>query len=116
MGIKTPDGIMCFGTNTSLDGVPTGRFEGVRTVEVEIPSLNLYEGRYVLHASGVSTNLEEVYHWLEDQWEFSVVPDRSGVGMVRMELRVDHPVRSAVERDSGTGASRPTRSFVDGGA
>ena len=102
IGIKTPDGLMCFGTNTSLDGVPTGRFEGVRTVEIEVPSLNLYEGRYVLHASGVSTNLQEVYHWLEDQWEFSVVPDRSGVGMVRMEFcwTIQSEARPS---DAGTG-------------
>ena len=86
VGIKTPDGIMCFGTNTHLEGQPTGRFEGERSVTVRIPALPLHEGRYVIHTSAVSSDMAEVFHWLENQCEFSVVPSRAGVGMVRLRF------------------------------
>lgn len=84
IAVKTPDGIMCYGTNTRLEGVSCGRLDGDWQVEVTIPSLNLHEGRYVFTVSAVSADTAVIFHWREGWHEFSVVAEHSGVGMVRM--------------------------------
>ena len=50
------------------------------------PHLGLHEGRYVIHASAVSSDLSEVFHWLENQCEFSVVPSQAGIGIARLRF------------------------------
>jgi ABC-type polysaccharide/polyol phosphate transport system ATPase subunit len=86
LAIKTPDGITCFGSNTDLEGQPTGTFSGEHSFVVKVPKLSLHEGRFVVHASAVSTDLSRIYHWLENQCEFSVIPAKPGIGVTSLDF------------------------------
>ncbi len=85
MAIKTPGGVVCFGTNTHMEGLDTGRIDGEHRVELTIPSLNLLDGPFVLHASASSADSSEVYHWVDSAWAFNVFPSRPGVGLVKLD-------------------------------
>ena len=48
IGLFTPEGVCCYGTNTDLEGLEAQTFEGVATVVFHIGALDLVEGTYKL--------------------------------------------------------------------
>lgn len=76
-----------YGTNTKLDAFTTETFSGRRTLRWTIDSLPLHDGRFRLHLSAVSSDLSEVYHWVDNAAEFSVFQQGPGIGVVRMDSR-----------------------------
>jgi ABC-type polysaccharide/polyol phosphate transport system ATPase subunit len=48
VGIHRDDGVLCYGTNTQIDGVSPPAVEGEGRVTLEIPALTLLEGTYLL--------------------------------------------------------------------
>jgi len=56
-------------------------------VRFTLDQLPLHEGRFTLQVSAVSSDLSEVYHWIDRCLEFSVFQQDTGVGIVRMTGR-----------------------------
>lgn len=58
-------GFTAFGTNTHLKGIDMGTVTGEGTVDFELKSLPMMEGRYHVSVAAHSRGSDTVYHWLD---------------------------------------------------
>lgn len=80
--VHSVEGVLCFGTNTRLDGRDTGVLDAPSTVRFQIPRLHLHAGHFVITLA-VSQH-DTVCHWLDRWVEFDVFQSGTGVGPVDM--------------------------------
>lgn len=84
ISITTPEGYLCYGTNTRLDSFPITNLAEPVTVRFEVPALNLHEGNFMLTVAVHSRDESIVYHWLDRLTEFTVYQRSTGIGIVDM--------------------------------
>lgn len=81
VGLFTPRGVECWGTNTDLDGmVPRRLAAGAVTVEVRCPDLRLAPGEYLLDVA-VHARDGSPYDYRRRLVAFSVIAAERGVGV-----------------------------------
>jgi lipopolysaccharide transport system ATP-binding protein len=56
--IRRPDGFICMGTSTKLEGLPLPELEGPGVIEMEIPELMVLPGYYTMDVSFYDQNFE----------------------------------------------------------
>jgi ABC-2 type transport system ATP-binding protein len=82
MTVHSAEGLLCYGTNTHLDGRDTGVLDGPSIVRFHIPSLHLHAGHFAITLAIVDH--DSVCHWLDRWLEFDVFQDGAGIGAVDM--------------------------------
>lgn len=80
IGINTPRGIECWGTNTDLGGLQPLRFEGEVRVRLHCPELRLGPGEYLLDVA-VHTREGMPYDYRKSLLSFTVTASDRGVGL-----------------------------------
>jgi ABC-type polysaccharide/polyol phosphate transport system ATPase subunit len=80
--VHSAEGMLCFATNTRLDGRDTGVLEATSTVRFEIPHLHLHAGHFAITIAVAHD--DAVCHWLDRWVEFDVFQHGTGVGVVDM--------------------------------
>jgi ABC-type polysaccharide/polyol phosphate transport system ATPase subunit len=88
IGIFTPRGIECWGTNTHLEGLVSRRLEGRATARITCPDLRLASGEYVLDVA-VHARDGKPYDYHRRILTFTVTSPREGVGVYFPEHRWD---------------------------
>ncbi len=78
--VSTVAGVVVFGTNTALEGMRPGRFEGEARVTLAVPSLDLAPGVYSVDAA-VHAKDGAPYDALADVLRFEVAAERPGAGV-----------------------------------
>jgi hypothetical protein len=63
-GIRRPDGFVCTGTSTKLEGLRIPRLEGTGRMEVEIPELLVLPGYYMMDVIFYDQNFEHRNYFL----------------------------------------------------
>ncbi len=84
VGISTPRGVECWGTNTDLEGFEPGLFSGRATVRVVCPALRLGAGEYLLDVA-VHARSGSPYDYRRKLLSFTVTAPRVGVGVYSPE-------------------------------
>jgi ABC-type polysaccharide/polyol phosphate transport system ATPase subunit len=81
LGLSTRAGVVCFGTNTALEGIPLEVRRGVGKVCIEIPALNLVQGAYTLD---IAAHTEDgvPYDYIRHLHTLSVHSRRGAIGIV----------------------------------
>jgi ABC-type polysaccharide/polyol phosphate transport system ATPase subunit len=80
VGIFTPRGIECWGTNTHLEGLVSARLAGRAVARVTCPSLRLAPGEYLLDVA-VHSREGKPYDYHRRILSFTVTSPRDGVGV-----------------------------------
>ncbi len=88
VGVFTPRGVECWGTNTHLEGYVPARFDGEATVRIECPTLRLAPGEYLLDVA-VHTRNGYPYDYQRRILSFTVTSAIAGVGIYFPEHRWD---------------------------
>jgi lipopolysaccharide transport system ATP-binding protein len=79
-GIRRPDGFICTGSSTKLEGVALPRLEGPGEVEIEVPELSVLPGHYFLDVTFYDHNFEyRTYYLGRKKVNFSVVSGQGGL-------------------------------------
>jgi ABC-type polysaccharide/polyol phosphate transport system ATPase subunit len=100
VALLTPEGLMIFGTNNRINGVPL-RLEGPLTrIEYRIPALPLHTGRFAITVAITSEDNSVVYHHLDRWLEFSVFQRAPGLGIVEMEVEWNLETVAAADVDA----------------
>lgn len=76
------DGVVCFGTNTRLDGFSVEAAPNGKIITFEVDELPLHEGAFSLTVAVTSADERRVFHWLDRAIGFSVFSRQPGIGMV----------------------------------
>ncbi len=98
VGVFTPRGIECWGTNTDLEGYVPGRFDGAATVRIECPALRLAPGEYLLDVAVHARN-GYPYDYQRKVLSFTVTSAIAGVGIYFPEHRWDFAGAVAWDRE-----------------
>jgi hypothetical protein len=106
IGVRTTEGVLCFGTNTRLEALPTDMPRGMWSVTYDVERIPLHEGHFELFAAITSFDESEVFHWLDHAAEFSVFRARPGVGIVAPDAHWTLEAQQIVEGLS-TPSGRP---------
>ncbi|MCZ6726489.1 MAG: ABC transporter ATP-binding protein [Acidobacteria bacterium] len=80
VGIFTPRGVECWGTNTHIEGFVSARLEGRATARVTCPNLRLAPGEYLLDAA-VHARDGNPYDYHRRILTFTVTSQSGGVGV-----------------------------------
>jgi ABC-type polysaccharide/polyol phosphate transport system ATPase subunit len=105
VGLFTPRGVECWGTNTDLDGlVPRSLAAGESHVEVRCPDLRLAPGEYLLDVA-VHARDGTPYDYRRKLLAFTVTAAERGVGVYFP--RHSWSFSGGVEWEEGDGTSRP---------
>ncbi len=86
VGIFTPRGVECWGTNTHLAGFAPGRLEGESTVRLTCPALRLAPGEYLLDVA-VHARDGYPYDYHRRFLSFTITTSVGGVGIYSPEHR-----------------------------
>ncbi len=98
VGVFTPRGIECWGTNTHLEGFVPARFDGDATVRIVCPALRLAPGEYLLDVA-VHTRNGYPYDYQRRILSFTVTSAIAGVGIYFPEHRWDFTGAVAWDRE-----------------
>ncbi len=82
VALSTPRGVEVWGTNTDLEGFEPGRLEGATTVRVEVPSLLLAAGEYVVDVA-VHARDGAPYDYRKRVLSLSVTAPDAAIGVYR---------------------------------
>ena len=85
MGIHTPDGTVCFGTNTQLCGFAIPSISGRSRVRFAIAHLHLREGDFRVSVSVHSSDERTMYHRVDSAGHFTVTPVQMGLGTTSLQ-------------------------------
>ena len=85
MGIHTPDGTVCFGTNTQLCGFAIPSISGRSRVRFAIAHLHLREGDFRVSVSVHSADERTMYHRVDSAGHFTVTPMQMGLGTTSLQ-------------------------------
>lgn len=80
VGITTPRGVDCWGTNTDLAGFEAGHFDGRATVRLRSPEMRLAPGEYLVDAA-VHAKDGAPYDYRKAVFRFTVTSTSGGVGI-----------------------------------
>ena len=86
IGLFTPRGVECWGTNTHLEGYSSDGLEGEATARVVCPALRLAPGEYLLDVA-VHTREGYPYDYQRRALSFTVTASSEGVGVYFPEHR-----------------------------
>jgi len=86
--IEDYGGFTAYGTNTNLKGLDMGTVSGDGTVEFDLQSLPMLEGRYFVSVAVHSRDEQTVYHWLEKNTTFNMHSDIKDVGVLYIPCEV----------------------------
>jgi hypothetical protein len=76
-GIRRPDGFVCMGTSTKLEGIALPQLEGPGVIEIEIPELMVTPGHYVMDVTFYDHNFEFRQYFLgRKRIDFQIVTSR----------------------------------------
>lgn len=83
------DGVWCYGTNTTLDGVRFAADElpQAGTIVAELPVLQLLQGEYSVDVAAHNAAGNVTYDYIRARARFSVVNDRADQGVFRPQVR-----------------------------
>jgi ABC-type polysaccharide/polyol phosphate transport system ATPase subunit len=84
IGIFRKDGLCCYGTNTAIDGIPSGKITGEGEVAVAIAHLDLLEGDYVLDVAVVQEHDHSPYDYHHRLYGFAVRSRVKDTGVARL--------------------------------
>jgi ABC-type polysaccharide/polyol phosphate transport system ATPase subunit len=97
VGVSTPRGVECFGTNTDLAGFVPGSWQGEATAILECPALRLGPGDYMVDVA-VHARDGAPYDYRRRALSFSVTSAEKGVGVYFPEHRWDFRGALSFER------------------
>lgn len=80
IGVNTPRGVECWGTNTDLGGLDPGKFSGEARVRLCCPELRLGPGEYLVDAA-VHTREGMPFDYRKGVLRFTVTASDRGVGI-----------------------------------
>lgn len=83
IGFFRSDGVQCYGTNTRIDKLPEFKLAGDGVAEVEISSLNLIPGQYLLDVA-IESQIGIAVDYFREAYRFEVFSDVSDVGVARI--------------------------------
>ncbi len=83
IGFFRSDGVQCYGTNTRIDKLPEFKLAGDGVAEVEISSLNLIPGQYLLDVA-IESQIGIAVDYFREAYRFEVFSDISDVGVARI--------------------------------
>ncbi len=86
VGITTPRGLDCWGTNTHVEGFWSSRFEGSGRVRLTCPALSLGPGEYLLDVA-VHARDGKPYDYHRRLLAFTVTSEAGGIGIYFPEHR-----------------------------
>ena len=84
IAVQTPRGVECWGTNTDIEGLHLGRFEGSARVRLRCPSLRLGAGTYSVDLA-VHTRDGTPYDYRRNLVQMTVGQRQRGVGVYQPE-------------------------------
>lgn len=83
IGFFRSDGVQCYGTNTRIDKLPEFKLARDGVAEVEISSLNLIPGQYLLDVA-IESQIGIAVDYFREAYRFEVFSDVSDVGVARI--------------------------------
>lgn len=83
IGFFRSDGVQCYGTNTRIDKLPEFKLARDGVAEVEISSLNLIPGQYLLDVA-IESQIGIAVDYFREAYRFEVFSDISDVGVARI--------------------------------
>ena len=83
IGFFRSDGVQCYGTNTRIDKLPEFKLARDGVAEVEISSLNLIPGQYLLDVA-IESQIGIAVDYFREAYRFEVFSDLSDVGVARI--------------------------------
>ena len=89
-GIKSANGVLVCGSNTSIESYPIPVVEGKGAVKIRLDPLTVREGSYFLSLSCHSPDHKVQYHRLEDWIAFSVSDNSERAGLVTVDSHWEH--------------------------
>ncbi|HAO92536.1 MAG: hypothetical protein A2X99_06045 [Deltaproteobacteria bacterium GWB2_55_19] len=84
------DGVRCYGTNTSLQGISIGMVSGQGTIKVVVDEINLLGGQYFVDAA-VHTEDGVAYDYHSQIHQMVIMNDEKDVGVCRLRHRWELP-------------------------
>jgi lipopolysaccharide transport system ATP-binding protein len=74
------DDLLCYGTNSDIEGISLGTVNGIGHLEINIYDLSLLSGKYFLTVA-VHTKSNVLYDWHDKKYSFMVINTGGKVGM-----------------------------------
>ncbi|CAJ35695.1 ABC transporter ATP-binding protein [Methanocella arvoryzae] len=82
--ISSDNDILCYGTNTDIEGLDLGTVSGNGSIDIVIPFMPLLNGKFYITVAAHSKN-NVTYDWLDKKYYFTVINTGRKIGMTNIK-------------------------------
>lgn len=79
------DGVRCYATNTSTDGILIDSIEGSGSIDIIYNKLPLLTGKYYVNAGIYEKQMITAYDYVDKMYEFEIKDDKAELGICHLE-------------------------------
>lgn len=87
IGLYTDTGVYCYGTNTYQKKMPIKEIYGDGNVEIDIETIPLIQGKFLLTVAIHSEDHATRYDWLDKQFSFTIVKSTEDDGLICLSTK-----------------------------